>query len=158
MQWPPMFSLWHSSWWLSFSLLVWYITGKEICQMRRLSIQGKVLEIMESNHVFIWCIAYHMICEVTCFKFLLWSVSYFRDYNSWVANMNNMKAAEAGQNNYEIKWNITFSFSLIWLCKFMSGLMIDLLCSKSVIWFYWGSGSRAKVKKSVSQLNQWLSA
>ena len=28
---------------------------------------------------------------------------YFRDYNSWVANMNNMKSVEAGQNNFEIK-------------------------------------------------------
>ena len=51
----------------------------------------------------------------TYFSFILWLVSYFRDYNSWVANMNNMKAAEAGQNNYEIKWILFFhscSFSL----------------------------------------------
>ena len=27
----------------------------------------------------------------------------FRDYNSWVSNMNKMKAGDAGQNNYEIK-------------------------------------------------------
>ena len=26
-----------------------------------------------------------------------------RDYNSWVANMNNVKSVEAGQNNFEIK-------------------------------------------------------
>ena len=26
-----------------------------------------------------------------------------RDYNSWVANMNNMKAGDAGKNKFEIK-------------------------------------------------------
>ena len=26
-----------------------------------------------------------------------------RDYNSWVANMNNMKGGDAGKNKFEIK-------------------------------------------------------
>ena len=29
-----------------------------------------------------------------------------RDYNSWVANMNNMKGGDAGKNKFEIKWQI----------------------------------------------------
>ena len=36
-------------------------------------------------------------------KMYCFLVMCFRDYNSWVANMNNVKGVESGQNNYEIK-------------------------------------------------------
>ena len=81
--------------------------GGGTCQMKRLYTPGQADLV---DRVKIWGLLLQFMLTLIMI-ILKWTSMcqvyvmshYFRDYNSWVANMNNMKGGEAGKKNYEIK-------------------------------------------------------